>query len=324
MKVLFVVPGEGEGHSMIFARRQAGSLARQGVRVETFYLGSRTSLGRIFREFLRFRETVRAFRPQVIHAQYGTVTALFAALGCGTIPLAITYRGSDLNRAPSERGVRPGIARLLSQFAALGAARIVCVSRELRNRLWWRRSRATVLPSGVDLETFRPDSYRRLRAELGWEEGDRVVLFHAGKNVRNKRLDLAEGAVAEARRLGIPVSMQVLDGGVPPEKMPALMNAADCLLLTSDSEGSPTVVQEALATNLPVVSVDAGDVAERLEGVSHSRLVERDARALGRALSEVLDPPRRSDGRGRTEECSSDRMALRLLELYREMVPEEP
>jgi teichuronic acid biosynthesis glycosyltransferase TuaC len=106
---------------------------------------------------------MRAFRPQVVHAHYGTVTALFAALGAGRIPLVITYRGSDLNRLPSARGMRPAAALLLSQIAALRAARIVCVSRKLKARLWWRRVRVTVQPSGVDPQVFRPAHPQRLR-----------------------------------------------------------------------------------------------------------------------------------------------------------------
>ena len=98
-----------------------------------------------------------------------------------------------------------------------------------------------------------------------------------------------------------------------------MMNAADCLLVTSDAEGSPTVVQEALATNLPVVSVDVGDIAERLEGVAGSRITRRDAQALGRALAEVVTPPRRSDGRRRVPEFSSQRIARELGRLYRDI-----
>jgi len=317
MKILFVVPGEAQGHSMIFARRQAESLARLGTRVEVFHLRSRTSARMVLRESLRFRKTVRAFRPHVIHAQYGTVTALFAALGSGKVPLVITYRGSDLNRLPSARGLRPALGRLFSQLAALRARRIVCVSRGLKNRLWWRRSRVMILPSGVDLERFRPEPQARVRRELGWPEQERVVLFHAGTDAPAKRLDLAERAIGEA--CGRSVRLEVMDGTVAPEQVPALMNAADCLLVTSDSEGSPTVVQEALASNLPVLSVDVGDVAEQLEGVAHSRVVERDPRALGAALTEILEPPRRSDGRKRSEEFSSERMAAQLLCLYREI-----
>jgi glycosyltransferase involved in cell wall biosynthesis len=307
---------------MIFARRQAAALAVQGFQVEVFDLRSRTSLRRVFEEFCRFRRAVRAFRPQVIHAHYGTVTAMFAALGTGRIPLMITYRGSDLNRLPSARGLRPAAGRLLSQIAALRAARIVCVSRHLKNLLWWRRARVTVLPSGVDPEVFRPQPQNVLRDELGWPAEERVVLFNAGRDARNKRLDLARNAVDEARTWAPSVRLEVLDGMVAPARIPALMNAADCLLVTSDAEGSPTVVQEALATNLPVVSVDVGDIRERLQGVTCSCVAPRDPRALGRALAEVLNPPRRSDGRRRAGEFSSARIAQELGRLYQEVLEE--
>jgi glycosyltransferase involved in cell wall biosynthesis len=307
---------------MVFARRQAETLAAQGFRVEVFDLRSRTSPRVLCGEFRRFRRVVRAFRPQVIHAHYGTVTAMFAALGAGSIPLVITYRGSDLNRLPSARGLRPAAGLLLSQFAALRAARVVCVSHKLKNLLWWRRARVTVLPSGVDPEVFRPAPRKALRDELGWREEERVVLFNAGHDPRNKRLDLAESALKAARQWASSVRLEVLDGRIEPARVPAMMNAADCLLVTSDAEGSPTIVQEALATNLPVVSVDVGDIAERLEGVAFSRVAQRDPQELGRALAEVLNPPRRSDGRKKAEEFSSTRIARELGRLYGEVMKE--
>ena len=322
LRVLFVIPGVAAGHSMVFARRQAAALVAQGFPVEMFDLRSRTSLDAVFSEFRRFRRAVQVFRPQVIHAHYGTVTALFAALGAGKIPLVVTYRGSDLNRLPTERGLRPVAARLLSQLAALRAARIVCVSSQLKNRLWWRRARVTVLPTGVDPEVFRPEPQEALRVELDWREEERVVLFNAGNDARNKRLDLATSAVEQARRWAPSIRLEVLDGSVAPERVPALMNAANCLLVTSDAEGSPTVVQEALATNLPVVSVDVGDIRERLKGVRCSRVAPRDAQALGRALAEVLNPPRRSDGRAVVDAFSSASVARELGRLYREIAVE--
>jgi len=323
LRVLFVIPGVAQGHSMVFARRQAAALAAQGFHTEMFDLQSRTSLTMVCREFRRLRRVIRRFRPQVIHAHYGTVTAMFAALGAGRIPLVITYRGSDLNRLPSARGPRQAAGRLLSQIAALRAARIVCVSRRLKGLLWWRRARVTVLPSGVDPEVFRPEPQTNLRIELGWATEERVVLFNAGYDPLNKRLDLAQDAVEEARRWAPSVRLEVLDGNVAPARVPALMNAADCLLVTSDAEGSPTIVQEALATNLPVVSVDAGDIAEQLKGVTCSRVVRRDPQALGRALAQVLNPPRRSDGCRRAGEFSSTRIAWELGLLYCEVLEEQ-
>jgi len=96
------------------------------------------------------------------------------------------------------------------------------------------------------------------------------------------------------------------------------MNAADVLLLTSRTEGSPTVVQEAMACNLPVVSVDVGDVRERLAGVQGCKvLASRDPAALGAALGEILRFPRRSNGREHAAALGVEAIAARLADFYR-------
>jgi glycosyltransferase involved in cell wall biosynthesis len=317
---MFVIPGSGEGSSMIFARRQAEALRRQGVTVGEFFLRSRTAPVPVGREMLRFRRELRGFQADVVHAHYGTVTAMFAAVGAGRIPLVITYRGSDLNPCPGSSRVRSGVAHLFSQLAALRAARMVCVSRHLRARLWWRRGRATVPASGVDARAFEPSGREAARRRLGWDERTPAVLFNRGLDPRVKRLDLAEAAIGVARRAAPELRWEVLDGSTAPGMVPVLMNAADCLLVTSDYEGSPTVVQEALASNLPIVSVEVGDIAERLIGVRHTRIVARDAEKLGAALAEMVETPRRSDGRRKIGEFCADRIAGRLLEIYRELI----
>jgi teichuronic acid biosynthesis glycosyltransferase TuaC len=317
--VVFVIPGDGLGSSMIFARRQAATLRGRQIGVHEFFLRSRTSPLEIVREWRRFRRFLDEIRPAAVHAHYGTVTAMFCALAARGYPLVITYRGSDLN--PSSQGLapRPWLAHLFSQLAALRAARIVCVSRQLRQRLWWRRDRAAVLASGVDANAFRPESRARARQALGWDFDAPAVLFHAGRDVWVKRLDLAEAAIAIARKKIPNLYAKVLDGSTPPEEVPTLMNAADCLLVTSDFEGSPTVVQEALASNLPIVSVDVGDVPERLAGVSRTAIVARDAEALGEAIVQMVARPGRSDGRSKIAEFASSEIAARLDAMYREL-----
>jgi teichuronic acid biosynthesis glycosyltransferase TuaC len=166
LRVLFVIPGPcGDGHSMIFARRQAEALRARHIEVHEFFLESRTSPGALAREFGRFRAISRRLAPDVIHAQFGTVTAAFAVLAAGRLPVLITYRGSDLNPSP---GARAWLARWLSQAAALRARRIVCVSEGLRERLWWRWPRVTVLPTGVPAGEFRVRPRDMARRRLGW------------------------------------------------------------------------------------------------------------------------------------------------------------
>jgi teichuronic acid biosynthesis glycosyltransferase TuaC len=327
MRVLFVIPGEPHGNSMIFALRQARSLAREGaqegVEVECFHLRSRTAPVALAREYLRLRGHIARFHPALVHAQFGTVTAMLAALAAGCTPLAITYRGGDLNRPPSTGPApllktRAWMGRLLSQLAALRARILICVSERLRERLWWKRERAVVLPSGVDRERFRPEPRGQARTRLGWPLCDRVVLFNASHDPRNKRLDLALQATEVARRRWPNLRLQILDGEVDPDRVPTLMNASDCLLVASDTEGSPTVIQEALACAVPIVSVDVGDSVERMRGVIHARIVRQDAESLGHALAEITAVPLRTNGPEVAGEVSLQRITRRLCALYRE------
>lgn len=317
-RVLFVIPGEAEGSSMVFARRQATALADRGVEVESFYLRSRTSLRVLWSELRRFRSVARAFAPDVVHAHFGTATAAFTAVAAGWTPMVVTFRGSDLNHVPAANGPRAFCGRVLSQFAALRADRIVCVSRGLRDLLWWRRDRVTVLPSGVDTEVFQPMPRAEARKNVGCDPETPVVLFNAGHDTRNKRLDLAEAAIALVQREIPDARLEVTAGGVPPGRMPLLLNAADCLLVTSDAEGSPSIVQEAIATNLPVVSVPVGDVAERLAGIASTYVVAREPHALAEALCRVLGARSRSNGRSRAREVSLSHITDELMHLYRE------
>lgn len=314
-----VIPGAHQGSSMIFVRRQAQSLTAEGLEVDCFHLRTRTKPVDLMREFRRLRARIAAFQPSVVHAQFGTVTAAVAALAAGKLPLLITYRGGDLNSSPTA-GLRSLMGHVLSQLAALRAVRIVCVSRRLHERLWWRTNRAVVVPTGVDTELFRPEPRDRARARLGWPLDQAVVLFNAGHDPRIKRLDLAEQAVVYARERLPRLRFEVLRGDTDPAMIPVFMNASDCLLITSDSEGSPAVLQEALACGLPIVSVDAGDAADRIQGVQNTRLVTRDPRVIGRALAELVMAPLRTNGPERVQNLSLRETARQLPLLYAEAI----
>ncbi len=66
------------------------------------------------------------------------------------------------------------------------------------------------------------------------------------------------------------------------------MNGCDAMLMTSLIEGSPNVVKEAMACNLPVVGVPVGDVPELLQDVPGYAVCPRDAQALAEALAALL------------------------------------
>ncbi len=307
---------------MPFVRREAQALRAAGHAVEIFGFDNASYLPwRVAAQVFRLRAAVRRFRPDVVHAQFGKFNALAAALAAGRVPLVVTFRGTDINRNSRYSRLRSALGVAASQLAALAAHAVVCVSREIASKLWKKDS--VVIPTGVDTRLFVPGDRASARRRLGFAAHERIVLFNAGRNPAVKDPDLAAAAVAEARRHARDVRFVVLEGEVAPDDIPLYMNAADVLLVTSRTEGSPTVVQEAMACNLPVVSVDVGDVRERLAGVSHCAVVaSRDPVQLGAALAEVLRAPRRSDGRRHAETLSLEAIAARLQQIYRAVLAE--
>lgn len=313
--ILAVIPGDGQGSSFVFARREVHSLRSRANCVETFYFDTSKSPLTFLRSCRDLRRAVRRLRPDVVHVHYGTMTAL----GCALVvdrPLVVTFRGSDLNPEPGFGWLRTRVGVLCSQLAALRCTKIVCVSRQLASRLWWRRDRITILPTGVDLRVFRPMDRAQARGLLGWDPNEPVLLFNAGHAPVVKGFDLAQEVAARVLR-NRRIRFEVMRGDVLPERVPLLMNAADCLLVTSRSEGSPTVVREALACALPVVSVDVGDVREQLVGIQPSRIVSRNPDEIATTVLEILAKPTRSNGPTAARGISDQHIAEQLVALYR-------
>jgi glycosyltransferase involved in cell wall biosynthesis len=240
------------------------------------------------------------------------------------VPLIVTYYGSDLHGAPRVDGSIPvsqRVRRVLQRAHAHLITQTITQSRELGGALPANvQRRNIVIPSGIESDVFRPIDRDAARERLGWHPAERVALFAANPKVPVKRHWLAEAACESAGKHVDGVRLHVA-ADVAPDDMPLIMSAADCLLLTSSSEGSPNVVKEAVQCNLPVVSTRVGDVEEVLAGVEPSWICASDAGALGTALTECLGSPRRSNGRAATAWLSSETIAQRHIDLYEELAP---
>ena len=127
-------------------------------------------------------------------------------------------------------------------------------------------------------------------------------------------------AVDYAQRTMPDIRLQVLRG-VDHQMIPVMMSAADCLLVTSDREGSPNIVREALACNLPVVSVSVGDIPELLSrDASSGILAARDADQLGEALVKIMKKPRPASLFHLIAENSLEKTAERITRIYEAVI----
>lgn len=319
IRVLAVIPDGGDKVSMIFAHRQVNNLKARSIDVGVFMLKSRTSLKSLFSDMIAFRQKLATFNPHIVHAHFGTVTSFFCAL-VSNKPLVITFRGSDLNPVSGQNAFLNGIKQVLSQLSTLRAKHIICVSQGLKKRLWWRNDEVSIIPSGIDSSIFKPLPIKYARERLGLSLTDRMILFNVGKSPLVKRLDLAEKVVKFVNSRFPNTCFVKLYGNIDSDYMPFYYNAADCLLMTSDHEGSPNVVKEAVSCNCPVVSVDVGDVKDRLTDVWPSKIVKRDPVEIGQAIIGIFNLNKRSNGHNKIQEISLDRLSTEIVSIYRSLL----
>jgi glycosyltransferase involved in cell wall biosynthesis len=300
---------------MVFAKQQARALQRRGIEVDAFFLPVWSNFPNLLRSYHQLLRKVTSSGYDIVHAQYGTMTGILCTFASPN-RFVVTFRGSDLNPASNKSHFRNSLGLLLSQLAALHADSVLCVSSQLKARLWWKKRKAEILPSAVDLEMFAPMPRIPTRQSLGWDLNKRYVLFNGGRSPTSKGLPIVERAIHLAETRTGPIELVLLNGSTPTHQMPLYYNSADCLIFASLFEGSPNVVKEAMACNLPVVSTEVGDVRERLQGVYPSAVTPCDPRCLADALGYVLLIGGRSNGRERIASLSLESATERLIQIY--------
>lgn len=306
-------------HYGIFTKRQLESVRKLGIRCDLLAIaGYRTPRAYAVAAAKLARMSLSGdHRYALVHA-HGGEAAIVASSYLGA-PLLVSYQGSDLLGSPDNRGRIPLRWRvrttLVRQHARLTAATIT-KARVMEPMLPRRvQTRNRVIPNGVDRERFKPRDRDAVRAELGWDQDERVVLFASDPSRPSKRPTLAHAACERASIRTGTIRFHVAHG-LAPEVMPDLMNASDCLLHPSVSEGSPNVVKEALACNLPVVATPVGDIPEVLAGVEHCYVCDPNVEELSAAIVRCIDPPRRSNGRALSANLDERLVAERIASVY--------
>lgn len=196
------------------------------------------------REILLLPAAVKKGGYDIVHAHFGLtlVSTLLVP-----VPVVITFHGTDLLMNPTKH---------ISKLLAPTAARVIAVSQKLRDALGY----GDVIPCGIQSRDFElPRSYENKPGPV--VPGRIRVLFPSDPTRKVKNYGLFAEACRELEKRGCQVE-EVHLVNVERKKVPEVYWNSDIMLLTSFSEGSPTVIKEAIAAKLPFVSVDVGDVKE--------------------------------------------------------------
>jgi glycosyltransferase involved in cell wall biosynthesis len=248
------------------------------------------------------------FKPAIVHAHlfHANLAARLARLLC-PIPVVIStvHSLAESSRRSGANRHRDLLYRLTD---ALSDATVFVSAASADRHIAARavsRGRALVIPNGIDAACFRPDAERRaqMRAALGL--GGEFTWLAAGRLMWKKNYPLLLEAMARQ-----PDGVLLIAGDGPDEArlrqlagpnvrflgaredMPALLNACDGFVLSSDVEGLPMVLLEAAASGVPQVATAVGGVRE---AAIHERtgfvVPPGDAAALAEAMRRLASLP---------------------------------
>lgn len=304
MRVL-IVAREKDNRFAPFVTEQVEALKEKGIECLFFPMKGAGIIGYL-RQLPAFRKSIQSFNPDIIHAHYG-LCGLFANLQ-RRVPVVTTYHGSDINNTHILK---------ISRLSVRLSAHNIFVSQK-NTDIVKPREKYSLIPCGINLDDYPIVEKDQARKQLGLSCTKKYILFAGAFDNPVKNAPLAKAAavqISEAELLELK--------GYNRRQVAILLQAVDALIMTSKAEGSPQIIKEALACGTPVVSVDVGDVRERLEGLPGCWVVgNNNEEELVKALNKALMFKGRSVGRQKiqSDHLENKMIANRLIGIYNSVI----
>ncbi len=258
-------------------------------------------------------------------------------------PLVLSAYGGDAYSVP----FRDAGSRKLAESEVRGADGLIAVSRPIAQNLVTLGSdpgKIRVIPTGFDASLFAPAPKEEARSRLGLPQ-QKVIILNVANLVPQKgqsyllesfsmvlksRKDLvlvfvgggelASDLRSRATKLGVGQSV-AFAGPRPHQEIPTWINACDLFVLPSVSEGSPTVIPEAMACGKPVVATEVGGVQDLIKAGETGLMVHaKDAEALAESIRGAIERPWNSQAiRAHALSYSWDALAEKIVRVYEEV-----
>lgn len=305
MRIL-VVASNNSGNFAPFVVEQAEALRGLGCDVAVFGVHGKGLKGYL-ENLPALKRKVHSFCPDIIHAHYG-LSGLLASLQ-RKVPVVVTYHGSDINKRSIFRFSK--MAMRLSAWDIFVSRKTIEIAKP--------KKKYTLLPCGINVCDLQMTDKQEARRRMHLQENKKYVLFSSAFDNQVKNANLAKDAVSLLNDENVEL-LELKD--YSRDEVTLLMCAADAFFMTSNSEGSPQVIKEALACGCPIVSVDVGDVKERIRKVEGCYIAEtREPQELSELLQKVIMSGKRVLGREAVINDGLDniQVAQRLIEIYQKL-----
>lgn len=304
MRVLFVSSGNSKYGISPIIKNQGESLKKKGIEIDFFTIKGKGIFG-----YLKNVPKIRNLGKEkydIVHAHYSL--SAFATSLAGISPIVVSLMGSDINSSNS-------FLKIIKFFYKISWKKVIVKSQDMKGKLGMKG--IEIIPNGVDFRKFMFLDKQESIQYLGWEPNKKHILFAANPKRLEKNYQLAKESFKNI--ISKNVELHFLEN-TPNEEMVYFFNASDVILLTSLWEGSPNVIKEAMACNIPIVSTDVGDVKEVIGNTEGCYITTFEAADVAKKIQLALDFGKRTTGRKDIQHLESGIVAKKIIEIYKSVL----
>lgn len=319
MRVLFLCSGNSKFGISPIVKNQSESLRNSGVNIDYFTIKGKGLKGYL-KNIPKLRKFLKSDKYNLIHAHY-SYAGWVSILTIIEIPVVVSCMGSDIYGDVNYEGKR----NFSSYFNILSAKllqpfvnKIIVKSRNLE-RYIYIKDKVNIIPNGVDFKKFEILNRKKCREKLNINPKKKILLFLANTLEPRKNFKLLKKACSLIKNEELEISKPY---PIPHSDIVFYLNAADVLVMTSYLEGSPNVIKEAMACNLPIVSTDVGDVKDVIGNTKGCYITSFDPKEVAKKIQMALDFGKRTNGRERIIKLGldSDTIAKKIINIYQEVL----
>jgi glycosyltransferase involved in cell wall biosynthesis len=334
-----------ESHVVALEGQGAGELAERaasrGLIAEAFVRSGRLGL---LPMASKLRQFLRRYPRAIVHSHGYKGDILLRWLG---VPRQLPCLATCHNWISDTAKLK--LLEALDKRALRHFDHVVAVSADIGRELVGHgvsANRVSVIDNGISVPHVPADAKAAVRAEFDIPTDGRLIV-QIGRLARSKRIDLLLEAVS---RLPTVPPTHVLVAGEGEQRdfladlarrhglasrvhfcgyrsdIGRLLAAADLMVLSSEREGLPIVILEAMATCCPIVTTRVGAIPSVLnDGYEAWMVTPNDPDALYRAISDALGQPEVAISRAQNaytryvRQYSRDSMGARYLEVYEDV-----
>jgi len=304
MKVLFISSGNKKDGISAVVYNQGESLKNAGIEIEYYLITGKGFIGYLS-HLIPLRKKIFSQNYDVLHAHYSYCGFLTALASPGS-KIIVSLMGSFYKNT-----IKYFLIHFFTKFIWES---VIVKSDKMRTQI--NLKNAYLIPNGVDLSRYSNLPPREIiRKELDFYPENKYIIFVSDPDRPEKNFKLANETVLSLKDENIkliPVFNKT------PELVSKFQIAADVLILTSFTEGSPNVIKEAMAACCPIVCTNVGDVEYVIGDADGCFVTDNNIENLSSALVKALKFGKRTNGIARIKKHGLDtnNISEKIIKLY--------